>query len=342
MIIPSKSDVLISGIQPVSLAFASILSFCGLKVLVVDELKKPDLNSKSLNLSVYNILLLQHIGFTIEANTSQFSFVNQSLKLLATHLSNVVWDTQIIEKSQNNYQLKHNNLSSLHESKFIYFSDDLIVDQKDNELNFRNAFVLAWRVVAIVNETFTTKILFSYKKEKEILQQYAGEKSQFQKIREKLIGKKKTNFHLADSKINLHLSHKRELQAGDILPDLAFYDEQLKADSSLYNWCKYAHFSIIIFGYLGPTNLFSLARWLQLNYPIQLFYLPQSEKNESIFKALHIPLEEKKTLIIRPDRYLAFVSDTVDMDIIDNYLNNVLGMNELSIKNKTKLIKPRY
>jgi hypothetical protein len=327
MIIPSKSDVLILGIQPVSLAFASILSFCGLKVLVVDELKKPDLNSKPLNLSAYNILLLQHIGFTIEANSSQFSFVNQSLKLLATHLSNVIWDTQIIEKSENKYQLKHNNVRSLHESKFIYSSDDLIVDKNENELNFRNAFVLAWRLVAIVNETFSIKILSSYQKEKEIFQQYAAEKSQFQKIIEKLSGVKKTNIHLADSKINLHLSHKRELQAGDILPDLTFYDEQLKADSSLYNWCKYAHFSIMIFGYLGPTNLFSLARWLQLNYPIQLFYLPQSEKNESIFKALHIPLGEKKTIIIRPDRYIAFVNDTVDMDIIDNYLNNVLGMN---------------
>ena len=327
MIIPSKSDVLISGIQPVTLAFASILGFCGLKVLVVDDLKKPVLNPKSLNLSDYNILLLKHVGFTIEANTSHFSFVNQSLKLLATHLSNVVWDTQIIEKSQNNYQLKHNNVSLLHESKFIYSSDDLIIDKNENELNFRNAFVLAWRLVAIVNETFSSNILLSYQKEKEILQQYAVEKSQFQKIREKFIGTKKTAIQLADSKINLHLSHKRELQAGDILPDLAFYDEQLKADSSLYNWCKYAHFSIIIFGYLGPTNLFSLARWLQLNYPIQLFFLPQSEKNEAIFKALRIPLGEKKTLIIRPDRYIAFVNDTVDMDIIDNYLNNVLGMN---------------
>ena len=326
MIVPSKSDVLISGIQPVTLAFASILGFCGVKVLVVDELKKPVLNSKSLNLSAYNIHLLQQIGFTIEANTGQIEFVNQSLKLLATHLSNVVWDTQIIEKSENKYQLKHNNVSWFHESKFIYSSDDLIIDKNENELNFRNAFVLAWRLVAIINETFSTKILSSYQKEKEILQQYAAEKSRFQKISEKLIGTKKTAIHLADSKINLHLSHKRELQAGDILPDLAFYDEQLKADSSLYNWCKYAHFSIIIFGYLGPTNLFSLARWLQLNYPIQLFYLPQSKKNECIFKALHIPLGEKKTLIIRPDRYIAFVNDTVDMDIIDNYLRNVLLM----------------
>ena len=326
MIIPSKSDVLISGIQPVTLAFASILGFCGLKVLVVDDLKKPVLNPKSLNLSDYNILLLKHVGFTIEANTSHFSFVNQSLKLLATHLSNVVWDTEIIEKSQNKYQLKHNNLSSFHESKFIYSSDDLIIDKNENELNFRNAFALAWRLVAIVNETFSTKILSSYQKEKEIFQQYASEKSQFQKIRDKFIGTKKTSIHLTDSEINLHLSHKRELQAGDILPDLTFYDEQLKADSNLYNWCKYAHFSIIIFGYLGPTNLFSLARWLQLNYPIQLFFLPQSEKNEAIFKALRIPLGEKKTLIIRPDRYIAFVNDTVDMDIIDNYLNNVLGM----------------
>ena len=327
MIVPSKSDVLISGIQPVTLAFASILGFCGVKVLVVDELKKPVLNSKSLNLSAYNIHLLQQIGFTIEANTGQIDFVNQSLKLLATHLSNVVWDIQIIEKSENKYELKHNNASSFHESKFIYFLDDLIIDKNENELNFRNAFVLAWRLVAIINETFSSNILSSYQKEKEIFQQYDAEKSQLQKIREKFIGTKKTAIHLADSKINLHLSHKRELQAGDILPDLVFYDEQLKADSSLYNWCKYAHFSIIIFGYLGPTNLFSLARWLQLNYPIQLFYLPQSEKNESIFKTLHIPIGEKKTLIIRPDLYISFVNDTVDMDIIDNYLNNVLGMN---------------
>lgn len=326
MSIPSKSDVLISGIHPVSLAFASILGANGLKVLVIDDVEKPNLSSEVLGLSTYNIQLLKHIGFAIEANTSQLEFVNQSLKLLATHLCSVVWSTQIIDKSENKYRLQHDEKVTFHEGKFTYLLEDLIIDKKENELNFRNAFVLAWRLVGIVNETFEPKILSSYQKEKEILQQYAVAKSTFQKVKEKFIQPKKTAIHLTDSKINLHLSHKRALEAGDVLPDLPFYDEQLKAESSLYNWCKYQHFSMIIFGYLGATNLFSVARYLQLNYSIQLFYLPPSEKNESIFKALDIPIGEKKTLIVRPDRYLSFVNDTVDLDIIDNYFRNVLFM----------------
>ena len=326
MTIPSKSDVLISGIRPVSLAFASILGFCGLKVLVIDDLEKPDLSSEILKLSTYNIKLLVHAGYNIEANTSQLEFVNQSLKLLATHLCSVVWNTEIYKKSENKYAVTHQNVTSFHETKFIYSVHDLIIDEKENELNFRNAFILAWRLVDIINETFDFRILTSYQKEKEILEQLAGEKSAIQKIREKFIGLKKPDIQLTDSKINMHLSQKRALEAGGILPDLIFYDEQLKAESSLYNWCKYQHFSIIILGYLGPTNLFSLARWIQLNYPIQLFYLPLSEKNKAIFEELNISIGEKKTLIIRPDRYICFVNDTVDMDIIDNYLRNVLLM----------------
>lgn len=326
MSIPSKPDVLIVGIHPLSLALASILGFCGLNILVIDAVNKPNLQPENLNLSSYNIQLLKQFGFNVEAKTSQLEFVNQSLKLLATYLCYVVWETEIIGKTQNKYQLKNQNDVSFHESKFTYFIDDLLIDEKDNDINFRNAFILAWRLVGIVIDTLDSEILSSYQKEKEIIQQYAFPKNHFQKIKEKLIGVKKTSINFIDSKINLHLSHKRVLQAGEILPDLVFYDEQLKTESSLYNWCKYPHFSIIIFGYLGPTNLFSLARWIQLNFSIQLYYLPPSEKNEAIFKALDIPIGEKKTLIVRPDRYLAFVNDTVDMDIIDNYLRNVLLM----------------
>jgi hypothetical protein len=63
---------------------------------------------------------------------------------------------------------------------------------------------------------------------------------------------------------------------------------------------------------------------VQLNFNVKLFYLPYSEKNESVFESLKISSTEKRTLIVRPDKYISLVNDTVDTDIIDNYLRNVL------------------
>jgi hypothetical protein len=118
--------------------------------------------------------------------------------------------------------------------------------------------------------------------------------------------------------------------------DLDFYDEKLKINSSLYQWCSYHHFSVFFFGFLTPSHLFTIAKWIQLNYAVQLFYLPPSEKNQHIFDAFEIKEGERKTLIIRPDRYIGLINDAIDIDIVDNYLKNMVLMKNKNVLKTAK------
>jgi hypothetical protein len=36
----------------------------------------------------------------------------------------------------------------------------------------------------------------------------------------------------------------------------------------------------------------------------------------------------KKTIIVRPDKYIGLLNDGIDVDIIDNYLANFVNMKE--------------
>ncbi|MDA9555491.1 hypothetical protein N9R54_04580 [Pelobium sp.] len=337
MKIPSNSSVLISGIHPVSLAFASILGVCGVKVLMIDEAATNTSETVSFKIDYYSFELLKHLGFDLadseEFAINQADFIKQSLKILATNLCSVIWNTQLQAKpkaNDNTYLLKHDDEIITHQSQFFYTLDDLLIDELNARLNFRNNFLLAWRLLGILEKNLKPKILYSYPKETELLKAHFTNreitKNPFQKLLNKLSTSKKQGLHLIDSSISIHLSQHRDIEAGEILPDLAFYDEQLKAPSSLYKWCNYRHFSVFFFGHLTSSHLFTIAKWIQLNYKVQLFYLPPSEKNQSVFDAFQIREGERKTLIIRPDRYIGLINDAIDIDIIDNYLNSVLGM----------------
>jgi hypothetical protein len=337
MRIPSSSSILLSGINPVSLALASILSTCGVKVLVVDEWKPITSGVEEIIIDNYSFELLQHIGFELETNMkpriNAAYFVKQSLKVLATNLCSVIWDTQVLSKpkaSSQIYRLKHEDEIFEHQSQYFYNTHDLLTNQTHSILNFRNIFALAWRLIGILNKNLDQKILESYPKEVDLLKEQFdiinGSKKQFHKVIQQLFSSKKRELNLVDSKISLHLSQHRNIEAGDLLPDLNFYDEQLKTESSLYKWCNYRHFSVFMFGYLTPSHLFTIAKWLQLNYAVQLFYLPPSERNQPVFDTFQILTGERKTLIIRPDRYIGLISDSIDIDIIDNYLKSIIMM----------------
>ena len=344
MSIPKESSVLISGSNPVAFAFATVLSVCGIKVLVIDELKEADLRKDSFILDGYSLNLLEKIGYNLPISDNYSiktsDFINQSLSLLATHLSLVFWDTQSTSDyhiSGSNYILKHRNTAFEHQTAYHFTKKDLVIDVQNDALNFRNLFVLAWRVIGIINNNLDAKILQSYPTESEILsKQYANltaKKTTFQKLFSRLLKPKKSEINLIDSKISLHLSQHRKVEAGELLLDLDFYDEKLKVNSSLYQWCSYHHFSVFFFGLLTPSHLFTIAKWIQLNYAVQLFYLPPGDKNQHIFEAFEIKKGERKTLIIRPDRYIGLINDAIDIDIIDNYLKSMVMMkNKNSIK----------
>ena len=338
MTIPSSSEILIYGINPSSLAFAVTLSTNGAKVLIIDERIDLEFETAHFILDDYCFSFLKYFGFKISEQelTSKTidtaGFVNQSLKLLAENLCSVIWEAQIQKKSDNNYLIIQNEKQNSHQTQ--YFFESSRYKNKSEIASFRNALVLAWRLVGIhSNPILGKEILESYPQESELLNgqhlyiNSNKKKNGFQKWLGKLTTQS-ASFNLIDSKVSLHLSQYRTLQAGELLPNLNFYDEKKKEQSNLYAWCSYKYFSVIIFGSLIPTNLFTIAKWVNLHYPVQLFYLPFSETNEAVFDTLQIRKGEKKTFIVRPDRFIGLLHDGIEIDIIDNYLKNFIFMKE--------------
>lgn len=130
------------------------------------------------------------------------------------------------------------------------------------------------------------------------------------------------------SHINLHLSHAHKIKAGDRLPYLKLYDEKKQIETDLHAWCSKPGFTMIIFGRLAELELLAFARWITHFYGsgLNFFYLPPSDRNQHIFDAFEIRQDHLKTLVVRPDNYIGFMSDTTDIDIINNYMQSTTGL----------------
>jgi hypothetical protein len=187
--------------------------------------------------------------------------------------------------------------------------------------------LIGWRIIGIIKGTLNpAAIKFSFE-ESDLLKSQIQEATKTANFITRFAGKKIKPFpNLFDSKLNLHLSQDRKVEAGELLPDLKVYDEKQKLETSLHHWCAYQQFSLIFLGDLIPTNLFAIARWIQLNYSIQFYYLPHSEKNENVFEYFKMRKGERKTMIIRPDLFIGLIHDAIDVDVIDNYLSNFIKM----------------
>lgn len=132
------------------------------------------------------------------------------------------------------------------------------------------------------------------------------------------------------SNISLHLSQAAQVKAGDRLPYLTVYDEKRQTETDLHEWCSKPGFTLIVLGKLQEIDLFALAKWITQSYngALNFFYLPPSTKNQHIFDQFEIAEGKKKALVVRPDMHIGFINDVVDIDMMDNYLNNVVGQNK--------------
>jgi len=130
-----------------------------------------------------------------------------------------------------------------------------------------------------------------------------------------------------ESKISLHLSKAENIKAGDRLPFIKIFDEKKQQETDLHAWCAKPGFTFIALGKLKETDLFNLARWITQNYPQQLnfFYLPFSAKNKPVFDCFEMKEDQHKAIIVRPDMHIGYLNDTVHVDLIDHYLEQVAG-----------------
>jgi len=129
------------------------------------------------------------------------------------------------------------------------------------------------------------------------------------------------------SKLNLHLGNSTKIKAGDRLPFVKLYDEKKKRETDLHEWCSKPGFTFIAMGTINDMDLFALAKWVTQNYPgMNFFYLPPSANNQEVFSVFEVDQRRGKSIIVRPDMHIGFMNDAVDMNQMDNYLRNVLGL----------------
>ncbi|MDB5025743.1 MAG: hypothetical protein JWP78_3498 [Mucilaginibacter sp.] len=130
------------------------------------------------------------------------------------------------------------------------------------------------------------------------------------------------------SNINLHLSKATKIKAGDRLPYLKVYDQKKETETDLHEWCSKPGFTLIILGKFDEMYLFTLAKWITNKYPgiLNFFYLPPSGKNVDVFNTFEADPGRQKAIIVRPDMYIGYLNDVVDIGMLDNYLQNVAGI----------------
>ncbi len=131
-----------------------------------------------------------------------------------------------------------------------------------------------------------------------------------------------------DSNINLHLSKGTKVKAGDRLPYLKVFDEKKETETDLHEWCSKPGFTLIILGKFDELYLFTIAKWITNKYPgiLNFFYLPPSGKNLDVFNVFEADPHRQKAIIVRPDMYIGYLNDVADIGMMDNYLQNVVGI----------------
>jgi 2-polyprenyl-6-methoxyphenol hydroxylase-like FAD-dependent oxidoreductase len=223
----------------------------------------------------------------------------------------------------------------------------------------QDAYNLAWKLAGVVNGQLREQVLDSYAAErmpvaKELLAttdrafslimsqnffirllkkwllpfilQWAWRKPYMRERFFKSISQ--TGISYRDSNLNLNVSQATKVKAGDRLPYLKVFDEKKQQETDLHEWCSKPGFTLIVLGKLSELDLFTLAKWITQHYPnlLNFFYLPISAKNQHVFEAFETGKNQAKSIIIRPDMYIGFCNDKVDMVLMDNYLKNVVGV----------------
>ncbi|MGY4535931.1 2-polyprenyl-6-methoxyphenol hydroxylase-like FAD-dependent oxidoreductase [Mucilaginibacter sp. UYNi724] len=136
-----------------------------------------------------------------------------------------------------------------------------------------------------------------------------------------------TGISYRDSKINLQLSRDTKIKAGDRLPYLKIFDEKKKTETDTHAWCSKPGFTLITLGEIKEDYLFTLAKWITQGHhgSINFFHLPPSNTNWHVFDAFEVKAGMRKALIIRPDLHIGYMNDLVDIEMMNNYLYNVVG-----------------
>ncbi len=327
MIIPAASAVVINGVNYASLILATALGNAGVKVLIADSGNTLPGSPDTILADEYGLAFLKSIGIKVSGGISFTDLFNQSKSMLANQLCTILWETQIGKTSEadNETSIWLSSARGIieHKTRLVIEGADLLIADTNSTIRYIANYY--WKLEGVLNNYIHASILLHQPVEKKLLEDfYMSRKSIADKLKTLFTGKSNEVFHIRESKLSLHLSQNRDIEAGDLLPNMIVYDEKKKRETSFYEWCQPGMFCMLMMGQLSQENLFNVAKWVQANFPLYLFYLPPTERNQNLFDRFNIIEGEKKTLIIRPDRYIGLINDRIDLEIVDNYLTNFI------------------
>jgi 2-polyprenyl-6-methoxyphenol hydroxylase-like FAD-dependent oxidoreductase len=283
------------------------------------------------------------------------------------HLNSVVQlDIQIINlKWFTTYRLHHRMADNFRKQRCFLIGDAAHIHSpvggQGMNTGLQDAYNLAWKLAGVVNGQLKQSILDTYAAERMLVAKdllnttdrifkivmstnwltmlfkkwvmpkvlkFVWSKDGIREVFFKRVSQIFINYR--DSTISLHLSNAASVKAGDRLPYLKVFDEKKQEETDLHEWCTKPGFTLIVLGKLQEIDLFTLAKWITQNYTggLNFFYLPPSAKNEEIFKKFEVSGGKKKALIVRPDMHIGLINDVVDIEMMDNYLQNVIGFNK--------------
>lgn len=134
------------------------------------------------------------------------------------------------------------------------------------------------------------------------------------------------NTHYRKSSLAVHHAVKRQVQAGDRLPFLSVYDEKAKVQTDLHRWCEKPGFTLLVLGTISHHHLHIIGQWMRQKYPreMHLYYLPYSPRNHHLFDTFEVKPDGVKMVLVRPDMYIGYVNDMLNVSLVDTYMEEVI------------------
>ncbi len=133
--------------------------------------------------------------------------------------------------------------------------------------------------------------------------------------------------HYRTSPLAIHHALANGIRAGDRLPSCPVFDEKAKTNTDLHRWCEKPGFVLLVLGTVAHHQLNIISQWMRQKYPreMHLYYLPYSDRNQRVFEAFEVKPAGTKIVLIRPDMYIGYINDMLNVSLIDTYMEEILG-----------------
>ena len=126
---------------------------------------------------------------------------------------------------------------------------------------------------------------------------------------------------------SLHYSSSVRIKAGDRFPFLPIYNEKDNVWTDTHQAFRKNMLVLVILGSLSQQSLHILGQWIKQKYPhgLGLYYLPYSKRNHAAFEAFEMTESMSQGVLVRPDMHIAYMSNSLNIALFDNYLEKMLG-----------------